>query len=157
MRHFYLTDDTRSRASGERAKQLPVPSSHESFLLHGLQSGHLFRWNKTPKGLRGMLHERFHPPSNASCFPERRRGRLMHHCLKMVMDSVTGQGKGWLVPFVVKFEIAGRTPVAKGVIGACKQDRSISYLNAAVFCHNQSRSFHLTTGSPCHYDATWRG
>lgn len=31
----------------------------------------------------------------------------MHHRPKMAVDRVTGQRKGWPVPFVVKFEIAG--------------------------------------------------
>jgi hypothetical protein len=39
MSHSCSNCDTLFTSSGERAKQLPVPSSHESFLLRGLQSG----------------------------------------------------------------------------------------------------------------------
>jgi hypothetical protein len=109
----------RSRASGERAKQLPVPSFHESFLLRGLQSGYPLLWKKTSEGVRGILHERFHPAGGASRFPEGRRGRLVEDCQKMVVDGLAGQGEGWPVPFVVKFQMTGGKAVAKEVIGTC--------------------------------------
>jgi len=83
---------------------MPVPASQELFLLHGLQSGDQLLYKNTSKGLRGILHERFHPTGDASSFPEGRHGWLLHDGLKKIMDGVAGQRESWSVPFVVKFQ-----------------------------------------------------
>jgi hypothetical protein len=120
---------------------VPVPSSHESFLLHDLQSGHPFRWNKTAKSLRGILHEGFHPARDASCFPEGRHRRFIDNGQKMFTDAVTGSGEAWPVPFVVAFQVADGLPIAKRVIHACQNNDCVPYLYSVLFCHDASSPF----------------
>jgi hypothetical protein len=95
MRRFCLTDDTPFVSSGERAKQLPVPSSHESILLRGLQSGYPFLWKKASEGLRGILQESFHPASHASSFPKGKHGGLVSDAHEMITDHMAGQEERW--------------------------------------------------------------
>jgi hypothetical protein len=84
MINFCSNCDTPFALSRERAKQLPVSSSHESFLLRGLQSGYPFLRKWASESLRGILHESFHPASDASSFSEGKDGGLVQDGLEMI-------------------------------------------------------------------------
>src|SRR5690349_15999942 len=90
-------------------------SGSGALLLRFLQSGYPFGYYETLERLRGILHESFHPTSDASRFPEGRHGWLMHHCLKMVTDGATGERESRSVTLIVKFQVAGGMPIAEGI------------------------------------------
>jgi MFS family permease len=55
MNHLCSNSDIPFTPIRERANASPVPSSHKSFLLRGLQGGYSFLCEKTSKGVSGIL------------------------------------------------------------------------------------------------------
>src|SRR5713226_4716847 len=100
---------------GKRACRLPVSHTYVPLLLHLLQNGHTLLWKEVFKGVRAILHERFHPARDASSFPEVGTERLVDDRQKMVANGLAGQGEEWPVTLIVKFRVAGGVPVTEGV------------------------------------------
>src|SRR6266566_7820821 len=111
--------------------------SERPLLLQSVQNGYPFLCQQTSEGVWGILHEGFYPARDASRFPEGRHGGLIHYDQKMVTDGVTGQGKGWSVTLIVKFEIPGGMPVAKGIVGTGQDNHRVSYRDGQL-CHDAS-------------------